>query len=86
MNEDSLRQALVRIEQRQIEHTERLAIVETKVDDLKSDGAARDAQLADHDKAITGMRTVVKVGSWLGTVGGAAGLWGMIKGFFAGAQ
>lgn len=86
MNEDRLFRALERIEARQHEHTERLVAVETKVDDLKSDGAARDAQIADHDKAITGMRTVVKVGSWLGTVGGAAGLWGMIKGFFTGAQ
>lgn len=86
MNEDSLRQALVRIEQRQIEHTERLAIVETKVDDIKAEGAQRDAQLVDHDKAITGMRTIVKAAGWLGTIGGAAGLWGMVKGFFTGAQ
>lgn len=86
MNEDRLFRALERIEARQHEHTERLVAVETKVDDIKAEGAQRDVMLADHDKAITGMRTIVKAAGTLGTIGGAAGVWGMFKGFFTGAQ
>ncbi|MEG6507060.1 hypothetical protein [Nitratidesulfovibrio sp. 1201_IL3209] len=97
MNDDRLYRAIERIDERTARLAEGHAALAARVDerfdstDSKLDAVhdtvcRHDEQLADHAQTITSIRTVAKVGGWLGTVGGAAGVWGMIKGFFAGAQ
>lgn len=86
MTDDVLRRTIERIDERTARLAEGQAALVAKLDDIKADTCRHDAMLTDHASTIAGIRTVAKVGGWLGGIGGAAGLWGMIKGFFAGAQ
>lgn len=86
MNEDRFFRVLERMEERQIEQGQRLVAVEIKLDEVKSECSMRDATIADHQKAITGMRTIVRVVAWLGGLGGLSGIVAAARGFFSSAQ
>lgn len=86
INEERIFRALERIEAKQGEHTERLAVVETKVDEVRKEACERDKKLEEQGQALSQMNGVIKVVGWLGTVGGAGGLLAAAKGFLFGAQ
>jgi uncharacterized protein (DUF2336 family) len=65
--------------EKQAETAVGLAVVATKVEEMKAEAAKRDETIEKHDKQLDRMDGVVKTVCWVGTAGGLSGLGAGLK-------